>query len=48
LFSRARVTGFALPVLVEGLLSHFRQKATSALRKITTDVILKTYAGDFE
>ena len=27
---RARVTGFALPVLVEGLLSPFRQNATAA------------------
>ena len=29
LCSRARVTGFALPVLVEGLLSHFRQNTTA-------------------
>jgi hypothetical protein len=26
--ARGRVTGFALPVLVEGLLSQFRQNAT--------------------
>ena len=32
---RARVTGFALPVLVEGLLSPFRQNATATRRSQT-------------